>query len=186
MPVTPQVPVNGNGISQIHGEHPSRCPAVKQPGIRCVASIRIPDWGEVGSPAISAVAVLLKFMGHIITAVHPLQKSPEFLILKLRKIGHGILSWCDCKTLIGADMGYYFFLESITGFHRPFRSGRRLLIGCNSHICSQTCRVSVQIKLPPAMVTLIPIILLISAVPYPMFLPPWSPHTPGGRGNFCL
>ena len=80
----------------------------------------------------------------------------------------------------------YLLLESITGFHRPSRSGRRLFIGCNSHICSQACGVSIQVKLPPAMVTPVPVIILISAVPYPMFLPPWSPHAPGCGGYFCI
>ena len=125
-------------------------------------------------------------MGHIIAAIHPFQKPPKPLILKFRKISHRILRRCHCRTLIGADMCRYLLLESITGFHRPSRSGRRLFIGCNSHICSQACGVSIQVKLPPAMVTPVPVIILISAVPYPMFLPPWSPHAPGCGGYFCI
>ena len=125
-------------------------------------------------------------MGHIIADIHPLQKPPKPLILKFRKISHRILRRCHCRTLIGADMSCYLFLESITGFHRPSRSSRGLFIGCNSHICSQACGISIQIKLPPAMVTPVPVIILIPAVPYPVFPPPWSPHTPGCRGYFCI
>ena len=138
------------------------------------------------SPLIGTVTIFLKLMGHIIAAIHPFQKPPKPLILKFRKISHRILRRCHCRTLIGADMSCYLFLESITGFHRPSRSGRGLFIGCNSHICSQACGVSVQVKLPPAMVTPVPVIILIPAVPYPVFPPPWPPHTPGCKGYFCI
>ena len=122
-----------------------------------ITSVRIPNWCKMRSPLIGTVTIFLKLMGHIIADIHPLQKPPKPLILKFRKISHRILRRCHCRTLIGADMSCYLFLESITGFHRPSRSSRGLFIGCNSHICSQTCRVSVQIKLPPAMVTPVPV-----------------------------
>ena len=136
MPVTPQVPINDNRIIQIHGEHSSRCPAIQQPSIWRITSIRIPNWCKMRSPLIGTVTIFLKLMGHIIAAIHPFQKPPKPLILKFRKISHRILRRCHCRTLIGADMCRYLLLESITGFHRPSRSGRRLFIGCNSHICS--------------------------------------------------
>lgn len=78
------------------------------------------------SPLIGTVTIFLKLMGHIIAAIHPFQKPPKPLILKFRKISHRILRRCHCRTLIGADMSCYLFLESITGFHRPSRSGRGL------------------------------------------------------------
>ena len=186
MPVTPQVPINGNRIIQIHGEHSSRCPAIQQPSIWRITSVRIPNWCKMRSSLIGTVTIFLKLMGHIIADIHPLQKPPKPLILKFRKISHRILRRCHCRTLIGADMSCYLFLESITGFHRPSRSSRGLFIGCNSHICIQACGISIQIKLPPAMVTPVPVIILIPAVPYPVFPPPWSPHTPGCRGYFCI
>ena len=105
MPVTPQVPINGNRIIQIHGEHSSRCPAIQQPSIWRITSVRIPNWCKMRSPLIGTVTIFLKLMGHIIADIHPLQKPPKPLILKFRKISHRILRRRD-RTKCHTDLAH--------------------------------------------------------------------------------
>ena len=100
-----------------------------------IASIRIPDWCEMGTPVISAVAVFFKFMGHIVAAAHPLKQPPVFLILKFREVSYRILRRCHCRTLAGADVGGNCFIKSIAGLHRPATGCRGFFIRNNSHIC---------------------------------------------------
>ena len=160
-----------------HGQHPGWCPAVQKLGIDRIASIRIPKRCEMRPPVIGAVAINLKLMRHVISGTHPLQQSPVSFIPEFREIGNCVLRRSHRRALRSAHLCFHTFLESISGFQSFPAGSRSFFIWGNCHGCSKVCRIAVQFKLPPSFILPSASSFFTSAMPNPMFLPPWPPHT---------
>ena len=202
MPFLPQVAGDAHRIGQIHGEHTCRCPTVQKPGVRCIASIRIPDGGEMGRTVIGAVGVFLEGESRTLPADAGLQQTPEAFIAKLREVGHRVLRCCDSRTLGSGHPGRDSLLNAITAFQCSSCCRGGQAVRCDIHCCGQTGGVAIIIELPPALVlppaVVYPVIPAVTvnfplgispAVrvpaflpvldPYPVLLPPWRPDPPG-------
>ena len=203
MPVFPEIARDLNGICEVHGQHSCRCPAVKEPGVWRIASIRIPDGGEVGRPVISAVGIILEGEAGAFAADASIQEPPEASVVELREIGHGILRRSHSRTLGSADIGGHGLLNAVTAFCSRGARCRRHVVWSNVHRSRQAGGVAVVVKLPPALILppavvhpVIPVIcmgfsLTVSPAirmlalfpifyPHPILLPPGRPDAPGG------
>ena len=77
MPVTPKLSSNLDAVCQIHTQHSRWCPAIYQPYIGCITSIRVPNRCEMGFPVIGAVLIFFKFMCHMIATAHAADIFPN-------------------------------------------------------------------------------------------------------------
>ena len=136
MPILPKIPAHPDRIRQIHGQHPGRRPAVNQPGIGCIAAIRIPDRQKMCPPSIGTEWVFLKLKPGLVSPSHPLQYTPVALIIKFRKVGDGVLGFCHRMALIGAHPCCHDFLDAISGLQCVSGSGRGFLIWMDFHLSS--------------------------------------------------
>ena len=136
MPILPKIPLHPDRICQIHGQHPGRRPAVNQPCIGRIAAIGIPDWQKMCPSFIGAEWVLLKLKPGLISPPHPFQYTPVALIIKLWKLGDGVLGFCHRMALIGAHPCCHDFLDAISGLQCISGSGRGFLIRMDFHLSS--------------------------------------------------
>ena len=52
MPFLPKISPNGDAVSEVYAKHPGRRPAVEEPCVGGIGSVRKPDGCEMGSPVI--------------------------------------------------------------------------------------------------------------------------------------
>ena len=133
MPILPKIPSHLDRIRQIHGQHPGRRPAVNQPGIGCIAAIRIPDRQKMCPPSIGTEWVFLKLKPGLVSPSHPLQYTPVALIIKFREVGDGVLGFCHRMALIGAHPCCHCLLDAISGLQCVSGSGWGFLIRMDFH-----------------------------------------------------
>ena len=81
--------------------------------------------------------------------------------------------------MVGADTTDDNLVDAVPGFHYRSAGSGVLAVALDAHGCGQTGAVAIQIKFPPPMVT--PISILVTPMPYPIFLPPRTPNTPACR-----
>ena len=136
MPILPKIPSHLDRIRQIHRQHPSRRPAVNQPGIGRVSAIGIPDRQKMCPPPIGTEWVFLKLKPGLVSPSHPLQYTPVALIIKFWKVCDRILGFCHCMALIGAHPCCHCLLDAISGFQCISGSGRGFLIRMDLHLSS--------------------------------------------------
>lgn len=133
MPIIPKASLNGYQVGKVHTEHAVRCPAVDQPCVRGIASVRHPDRREVSSTLIGRIFVGRKFEFGAISATGSLQQSPISFVLEFWKIGDCRLCVGDCRGLVCVDIGSDDLIDAIPTFHGFPRRSRVFGIRDNAY-----------------------------------------------------
>lgn len=176
MPILPQIAANGQAVGQVGRQHPIRRPRIYEPCVDGIGAVRHPDGAEMGPVLVGGIGILLKLKP---PRSHPLQEPPVGFVAEFREVADRILQLGNRRALAGADAPDDSLVDAVPGLHYRPTCGGILAVALDAHVGGQAGAVPIQIEFPPPMVT--PISVLVISVPYPIFLPPWTPNAPACR-----
>lgn len=101
----------------------------------------------MGAPAKGGILILFKLKYSMVIPTDALQQPPVCLVIKLRKVCHGVLCPCDSSGLVGTYICSNLLVDTISAFDGIPRRCRRPPIRMDVHPSGQAGLVPVLVKL---------------------------------------